>query len=72
MCSGSQTAPPAEIAVHPTDGPETHELYLMCDDLEATVSDLAAKGAELAKEVSDVRWGRVTAIRLPGRRSRTL
>jgi hypothetical protein len=38
----------------------------MCDDLQATVSDLAAKGVELAKEVGDVRWGRVTAVRLPG------
>ena len=25
--------PPAEVAVHPTDGPAAHELYLMCDDV---------------------------------------
>ena len=24
--------PPAEVAVHPTDGPPQHELYLLCDD----------------------------------------
>jgi predicted enzyme related to lactoylglutathione lyase len=59
-------APPAEIAVHPIDGPETHELYLMCDDLAATVNDLTAKGVEFAREVSDVPWGRITAIRFPG------
>ena len=25
--------PPAEVAVHPADGPAAHELYLMCDDV---------------------------------------
>src|SRR5215217_9685163 len=25
--------PPAEVAVHPTDGAPRHEFYLMCDDL---------------------------------------
>jgi len=59
-------APPAEIAVHPTDGPGTHELFLMCDDLEATMDDLSARGVEFATEVTDARWGRITAIRLPG------
>jgi catechol 2,3-dioxygenase-like lactoylglutathione lyase family enzyme len=59
-------APPAEIAVHPADGDETHQLFLMCDDLTAMVHALTAKGVELAKEVSDMRWGRITAIRLPG------
>ena len=50
----------------PIDGPEMRELYLMCDDLGATVNDLTAKGVTFAKEVTDVRWGRITAIRLPG------
>lgn len=59
-------APPTEIAVHPTDGSEIHELFLMCDDLAATVNDLTAKGVELAQEVSEARWGRITSIRLPG------
>jgi predicted enzyme related to lactoylglutathione lyase len=59
-------APPTKIAVHPTDGPESHELYLMCDDLTATMRELTARGVEFAKEVSEVRWGRITAIRLPG------
>ncbi len=35
--------PPSEVAVHPADGPPVHELYLMCDDLDATMTDLAAK-----------------------------
>src|SRR6478735_171229 len=36
--------PPAELGIHPTDDNEVHELYLMCDDVEATVKELAAKG----------------------------
>ena len=58
-------APPAELAVHPSDGDGHHQLYLMCDDINATLADLAAKGVEIAAEVSDQRWGLVAAIRLP-------
>ena len=60
-------APPAEIAVHPSDDARVgHEFFLMCDDLEATMDDLSARGVEFAKPVSDQRWGRLTAIQLPG------
>jgi hypothetical protein len=58
-------APPAELAVHPSDGAGYHQLYLMCDDLNATLAELAAKGAEVATEVSDQGWGLLAAIRLP-------
>ncbi|MFF2127805.1 VOC family protein [Streptomyces olivochromogenes] len=58
--------PPTEIAVHPTDGPETQELYLMCDDVDATVRILTAKGVEFTQPVTDARWGRLTRFRLPG------
>jgi predicted enzyme related to lactoylglutathione lyase len=57
--------PPAELAVHPADGAPRHELYLMCDDIEATLADLRAKGAEVAREVADQGWGLLAAIRLP-------
>jgi catechol 2,3-dioxygenase-like lactoylglutathione lyase family enzyme len=58
--------PPAEIAVHPTDGAESQELYLMCDDVDETVADLTAKGVEFTQPVTDARWGRLTRFRLPG------
>jgi predicted enzyme related to lactoylglutathione lyase len=57
--------PPAELAVHPSDGPGQHELYLMCDDIHATLAELRSKGAEVAQEVSDQGWGLLAAIRLP-------
>ena len=59
--------PPAELAAHPSeDGAPRHELYLMCDDLEATMAELGAKGVEFAAPVSAERWGLLTAIALPG------
>ncbi|WP_345708534.1 VOC family protein [Kitasatospora paranensis] len=49
--------PPAELAVHPTDGPGAHELYLMCDDVDATVRDLTARGVEFTRPVTAAGWG---------------
>jgi catechol 2,3-dioxygenase-like lactoylglutathione lyase family enzyme len=66
--------PPAEVAVHPTEegsgeaaaqGEELGaSLYLMCDDLQATVSSLAAKGVRCG-EVHEEHWGIRTIIVLP-------
>lgn len=58
--------PPAEVAAHPTDGAGHHELYLMCDDIHATVAELEAKGVEFSRPIAEERWGSVTAIALPG------
>jgi catechol 2,3-dioxygenase-like lactoylglutathione lyase family enzyme len=57
--------PPAELAVHPADGASHHELYLMCDDIAATLTGLQAKGVEVARGISDQGWGLLAAIRLP-------
>lgn len=57
--------PPAELAVHPSDGGSRHELYLMCDDIHATLAELGSKGVEVARDVSDAGWGLLAAIRLP-------
>ena len=56
---------PAELAVHPADGAGRHELYLMCDNIQAALAELKGKGAEVARDVSDQGWGLVAAIRLP-------
>jgi hypothetical protein len=58
--------PPAEIAVHPAEEGGRAELYLMTDDIAATVTALRAEGIELARPVSDQGWGLLTAIALPG------
>jgi predicted enzyme related to lactoylglutathione lyase len=58
--------PPAEVAAHATDGPGSCELYLMCDDIDATVSELRDRGVDFSRPVSEERWGSVTSIALPG------
>jgi catechol 2,3-dioxygenase-like lactoylglutathione lyase family enzyme len=58
--------PPAELAAHPSETGGRHELYLMCDDIEATVAELEAKGVELTRPVSDEGFGLMTAMRVPG------
>jgi catechol 2,3-dioxygenase-like lactoylglutathione lyase family enzyme len=57
--------PPAELAVHPADGDGGHELYLMCDDLEAEMAALEEKGVRCS-DVEEARWGLVTKFQLPG------
>jgi predicted enzyme related to lactoylglutathione lyase len=58
--------PPAEIAAHPVETPEPHGLYLMCDDIEATLGELQRKGVEPLRPVADAGWGLLTAIAIPG------
>jgi catechol 2,3-dioxygenase-like lactoylglutathione lyase family enzyme len=57
--------PPAEAAVHPAAENGRHELYFLCDDLEAEIAALTAKGVQCS-EVHDERWGSITKIKLPG------
>ncbi len=57
--------PPAELGVHPTDGEPSSELYLMCDDVEATVAELEARGVEFDGEIKDAGFGRLASIKLP-------
>jgi len=57
--------PPAELAVHPADQDSHHQLYLMCDDIHATLAELSANGAQIARGVSDQGWGLLAAIALP-------
>ena len=57
--------PPAELAVHPADGDARHELYLMCDSIDATLAELRGKGVEVAQDVTDQGWGLLATIRLP-------
>jgi len=66
--------PPSELGVHPASGPggesfgevATHQASLMCDDIEATVADLRAKGVEIRREVQNEGFGLTTDIAVPG------
>ena len=58
--------PPAELGVHPTEEEPSVALYLLCDDLEATITELGAKGVELSDPITEEDWGRLTYLKLPG------
>ena len=67
--------PPAELGIHPSGQPGQpstgaasghHELYLMCDDILATVADLSAKGVEFTGPVEDQGFGKLVRLRIPG------
>ena len=64
--------PPGELACHPGPGivagreEGRSELYLMCDDIEATKGELEAKGVEFVEPVSDEGWGLLTRLKVPG------
>ena len=66
---------PSEFGVHPTrsewegqvyDSPRHHEISLMCDDLDATMAELAARGATFAGEPRDEVYGRIVMLHVPG------
>ena len=57
--------PPAEVAVHPSEKNNVHELYLMCDDVKAFTSSMAQHGIA-CDPVIDQGWGLLTRITLPG------
>jgi hypothetical protein len=63
--------PPAELGVHPAEGPTyesglRHQVTLMCDNLETTIRELRERGVEIRGEPRDEGWGITTTIRLPG------
>lgn len=57
--------PPAEAAIHPGKD-SRHELYLTCDDVDATAAELRRRGAEVSTEILEQPWGRLAYITLPG------
>jgi len=57
--------PPSEVAVHPSKKNDTHELYLMCADIEVLIAELARRGVRCSA-VSNQGWGLITQVSLPG------
>ncbi|MEA3016112.1 MAG: hypothetical protein QOI38_834 [Sphingomonadales bacterium] len=56
--------PPAELGVH--DGENGfHQIYFICDDVEAFVAAMAAKNVR-TDPIARQDWGRSTGITLPG------
>jgi catechol 2,3-dioxygenase-like lactoylglutathione lyase family enzyme len=66
---------PSELGVHPTTGEpgsddwtttQRHQVTLLCDDVEATVAELTAKGAHFTGGIQDEGFGLTTMLQVPG------
>src|SRR4029077_7111477 len=66
---------PSELGVAPTpsewggktyDHPRHHLIALMCDDIEATVKELRAKGAHFRGPIEEREYGRIIMMIVPG------
>ena len=57
--------PPSEIAVHPATESGQQEFYLMCDDINAFVKEMALHNISCSA-VNEQRWGLITHLTLPG------
>ena len=57
--------PPAELGVHPSEAP-SHELSIMCDDMQSTIAELEAKGVTFQGPPEQSGFGTVVTMLLPG------
>jgi hypothetical protein len=57
--------PPSEVAVHLSGKNNMHELYLMCEDVEAFVARML-KRKVICGRIEDRGWGLLTHLPLPG------
>ena len=66
---------PSELGVHPThsvwegkiyDHPRQHSIALMCDDIDAMVGELQAKGAQFRGPIEQTEYGRIIMMIVPG------
>jgi hypothetical protein len=65
----------SELGVHPTrsewegkvyEHPRGHNISFMCDDIQATMSELSAKGATFTGEVEEQIYGLCVMMNIPG------
>jgi hypothetical protein len=57
--------PPSEVPLHPTEGTEKHEFYLICKNVEQFIREMTTR-ALACTPVREERWGLITELTLPG------
>lgn len=57
--------PPAELAVHPAEANDVHEIYFIVADVQAFIAEMAARGVACGP-VQSLSWGELTRVSLPG------
>jgi predicted enzyme related to lactoylglutathione lyase len=58
--------PPAELGIHPAEYSVRRDVSVMCDDIQATMAELQAKGIQFAGEPEDEGFGIGVTMLLPG------
>ena len=65
--------PEADMGVHPADpsgshggAPGTHDISFYCDDIEATMAELTARGVEFTRGIEDEGFGLTARFAMPG------
>jgi catechol 2,3-dioxygenase-like lactoylglutathione lyase family enzyme len=57
--------PPSEVAVHPWERNDRHELFFLVKDVEAFIAKMRARKVPVSA-IQEERWGRLTQVTLPG------
>lgn len=57
--------PPSEVAIHPAQKNNVHEIYLLCDDIAAFVEAMSEQGVSCSS-IQSLSWGQLTQVTLPG------
>lgn len=57
--------PTSELAIHPSEGSEHHEIYLMCDDINLFVQQMTEHKI-VCSDIINQGWGQLVELTLPG------
>ena len=57
--------PPSELAVHPSEENNKHELYLMCENIKSFIAEMS-KHEIRCSDIHEESWGLLTKVTLPG------
>ena len=57
--------PPTEVAIHEDDKNNVHQLFLICDDIQAFTADMKKRDVAITTPVNRG-WGTIAELTLPG------
>jgi len=57
--------PPAELAVHPSNQNDKQEFFLICEDIQVFIQEMARHEIR-SSQIQNQSWGQITYITLPG------
>jgi catechol 2,3-dioxygenase-like lactoylglutathione lyase family enzyme len=57
--------PPSDVAVHPWERNDRHELFFLVKDVDAFIAKMRARDVPCSA-IQEEQWGRLTQVTLPG------